>query len=155
MEEIPYQVNKAALVEKIATLVREKKVEGISALRDESDRSGMRIVIEVKRDASPNVVLNLLFKHTPLEDTFGAIMLALVDDEPRVLNLKQMLWHYLEYQKEVVTRRTRFQLRKAEERIHIVEGLRIALLHIDEVIKVIRESENDVIAKNELIQRFT
>lgn len=154
VEEIPYQVNKAALVEKIATLVREKKVEGISALRDESDRSGMRIVIEVKRDASPNVVLNLLFKHTPLEDTFGAIMLALVDDEPRVLNLKQMLWHYLEYQKEVVTRRTRFQLRKAEERIHIVEGLRIALLHIDEVIKVIRESENDVIAKNELIQRF-
>jgi DNA gyrase subunit A len=155
IDEIPYQVNKASLVEKIAALVRDKKIEGISALRDESDRNGLRIVIEIKRDASPNVVLNCLYKQTPLEDTFGAIMLALVDDEPKVLTLKQMLWHYLQYQKEVVTRRTRFQLRKAKERLHIVEGLRIALANIDEVIAIIRQSQNDEMAKTQLIDKFS
>lgn len=155
IDEIPYQVNKASLVEKIAALVRDKKIEGISALRDESDRNGLRIVIEIKRDASPNVVLNCLYKQTPLEDTFGAIMLALVDDEPKVLTLKQMLWHYLQYQKEVVTRRTRFQLRKAKERLHIVEGLRIALANIDEVIAIIRQSQNDETAKTQLIDKFS
>ena len=152
--EIPYQVNKANLIEKIAELVRDKKIEGISDLRDESDREGMRIVIELKRDANPNVVLNNLYKQTQLQTTFGVIMLALVDDEPKILNLKQMLTHYMDYQKEVVTRRTQYDLNKAEERAHIVEGLKIALDHIDEVINIIRSSKEEATAKKRLMESF-
>ncbi|MDI3280000.1 MAG: DNA gyrase subunit A [Bacillota bacterium] len=152
--EIPYLVNKAALIEKIAELVREKKVEGITDLRDESDRHGLRIVIELRRDVSPRVVLNQLYKHTQLQDTFGVIMLALVRGRPQILNLKEMLQHYLEYQQEVVTRRTRFELTKAEERAHILEGLRIALDHLDEVIALIRHSRTDAEAKEGLMSRF-
>lgn len=152
--EIPYQVNKANLIEKIAELVRDKKIEGISDLRDESDREGMRIVIELKRDANPNVVLNNLYKQTQLQTTFGVIMLALVDDEPKILNLKQMLTHYIDYQKEVVTRRTQYDLNKAEERAHIVEGLKIALDHIDEVINIIRSSKEEATAKKRLMESF-
>ena len=125
--EIPYQVNKAKLIENIADLVKDKKITGISDLRDESDRDGMRIVVELKRDANPNVVLNLLYKHTKLQDSFGVIMLALVNNEPRVLNIKEILSNYIDYQKEVITRRTVFELNKAEARAHILEGLRIAL----------------------------
>ncbi|OPJ59932.1 DNA gyrase subunit A [Clostridium chromiireducens] len=152
--EIPYQVNKAKLVENIADLVKDKKITGISDLRDESDRDGMRIVIELKRDANPNVVLNLLYKHTKLQDTFGIIMLALVNNEPIVLNLKQILEHYVEFQKEVITRRTIFELNKAEARAHILEGLKIALDNIDEVISIIRNSSTSEIAKNTLMERF-
>ncbi|MFW2491893.1 DNA gyrase subunit A [Clostridium chromiireducens] len=152
--EIPYQVNKAKLVENIADLVKDKKITGISDLRDESDREGMRIVIELKRDANPNVVLNLLYKHTKLQDTFGIIMLALVNNEPIVLNLKQILEHYVEFQKEVITRRTIFELNKAEARAHILEGLKIALDNIDEVISIIRNSSTSEIAKNTLMERF-
>lgn len=152
--EIPYQVNKARLIEKIADNVRDKKIEGISDLRDESDRDGMRIVIELKRDANPNIVLNNLYKHTQMQNTFGIIMLALVDNEPRVLNLKQMLTYYIDHQKEVIVRRTQFDLKKAEARAHIVEGLKIALDHIDEVIKIIRASENDASAKLSLMDKF-
>ncbi|HEY8531483.1 MAG TPA: DNA gyrase subunit A, partial [Limnochorda sp.] len=136
VHEIPYNVNKAQLIERIAELVREKRVEGISDLRDESDRSGMRIAIELRRDANPQVVLNQLFKHSKLEETFGAIMIALVDGEPRVLTLREMLVYYLKHQEDVVARRTRFELRKAEERAHILEGLRIALAHLDEIIQL-------------------
>ena len=153
--EIPYQVNKAKLIESIADLVKDKKITGISDLRDESDREGMRIVIELKRDANPNVVLNLLYKHTKLQDSFGVIMLALVNNEPRVLNLKEILSNYIDYQKEVITRRTIFELNKAEARAHILEGLRIALDHIDEVISIIRHSETAEIAKNTLMEKFT
>lgn len=152
--EIPYQVNKARLIENIADLVKDKKITGISDLRDESDREGMRIVIELKRDANPNIVLNLLYKHTKLQDTFGVIMLALVNNEPEVLNLKQILEYYIEFQKEVITRRTIFDLDKAEARAHILEGLRIALDNIDEVISIIRNSKTSEIAKNTLIERF-
>ncbi|NRT90550.1 DNA gyrase subunit A [Clostridium beijerinckii] len=152
--EIPYQVNKAKLVENIADLVKDKKITGISDLRDESDREGMRIVIELKRDANPNVVLNLLYKHTKLQDTFGIIMLALVNNEPKVLNLKQILENYIEFQKEVITRRTIFDLNKAETRAHILEGLKIALDNIDEVISIIRNSNTTEIAKNTLMERF-
>ena len=152
--EIPYQVNKAKLIENIADLVKDKKITGISDLRDESDREGMRIVIELKRDANPNIVLNLLYKHTKLQDTFGVIMLALVNNEPKVLNLKQILEHYIEFQKEVITRRTVFDLNKAEARAHILEGLKIALDNIDEVISIIRNSKTGEIAKNTLIERF-
>jgi len=152
--EIPYQVNKAKLIENIADLVKDKKITGISDLRDESDRDGMRIVIELKRDANPNIVLNLLYKHTKLQDTFGVIMLALVNNEPKVLNLKQILEHYIEFQKEVITRRTIFDLNKAEARAHILEGLKIALDNIDEVISIIRNSKTGEIAKNTLIERF-
>ena len=152
--EIPYQVNKAKLIENIADLVKDKKITGISDLRDESDRDGMRIVIELKRDANPNVVLNLLFKHTKMQDTFGVIMLALVDNEPKVLNLKEVLSHYISFQKEVVTRRTVFELNKAEARAHILEGLKIALDNIDEVISIIRNSKTSDIAKVTLIERF-
>ena len=152
--EIPYMVNKAALLERIADLVREKKIDGISDLRDESDRTGMRIVIELKRDAHGQIVLKQLYKHTQMQETFGAIMLALVDNEPRILNLKQMLIHYLDHQKEVVTRRTQFDLRKAEERAHILEGLRIALDHLDEVINLIRSSRTEQIAKEGLMKKF-
>ena len=134
--ELPYMVNKARLIEKIATLVREKKVEGITELRDESDRSGMRICIELRRDANANVILNQLYKHTQLQDTFGVIMLALVDGQPKTMNLHEMLDYYLTHQKDVVTRRTRYELNKAEERAHILEGLLIAQDNIDEVIKI-------------------
>ena len=152
--EIPYQVNKAKLIENIADLVKDKKITGISDLRDESDRDGMRIVIELKRDANANIVLNLLYKHTKLQDTFGVIMLALVDNQPKVLNLKQILENYVEFQKEVITRRTVFDLNKAEARAHILEGLKIALDNIDEVISIIRNSKTSEIAKNMLIERF-
>ena len=152
--EIPYQVNKAKLIENIADLVKDKRIVGISDLRDESDREGMRIVIELKKDANPNVVLNLLYKHTKMQDTFGVIMLALVNNEPKILNLKQVLSHYIEFQKEVVTRRTVFELNKAEARAHILEGLRIALDNIDEVISIIRSSKTTEIARNTLMNRF-
>jgi len=152
--EIPYQVNKAKLIEKIAHLVRDKIVEGISDLRDESDRSGMRIVIELKRDVNPQVVLNLLYKHTQLQDSFGLIMLVLVENEPKYLSLREVLHYYLKHQSEIVTRRTRYDLQKAEDRAHILEGFRIALDHIDEVIKTIRGSHTDVIAKERLISNF-
>lgn len=152
--EIPYQVNKAKLIESIADLVKLKKIEGISDIRDESDREGMRIVIEVKRDANPNILLNQLYKHTKLQDTFGVIMLALVDGEPQILNLKQMLVHYLDFQKEIIRRRTQFDLDKASARAHILEGLRIALDNIDEVIKLIRSSKTTEIARNALIEKF-
>ena len=152
--ELPYMVNKANMLERIAALVRDKKIDGISDLRDESDRSGLRVVIELKRDAYPQVVLKQLYKHTQMQETFGAIMLALVDNEPKVLNLKQILVHYLEHQKDVVTRRTQFDLRKAEERAHILEGLRIALDHLDEVIALIRASRTEPIAKEGLMTKF-
>lgn len=154
INELPYQVNKARLVEKIAELVREKKLEGISDLRDESDRTGMRVVIELRRDANPRVVLNRLYKHTQMEDTFGIIMLALVDGEPRILTLREMLQHYLAHRKEVITRRARFDLRKAEERRHIVEGLRIAISNLDLVIRIIRQSPTVEAARKALMARF-
>ena len=152
--EIPYLVNKARLIEKIAELVRDKRIDGISDLRDESDRQGMRIVIELKKDANANVVLNTLYKHTQLQDSFGVIMLALVNNVPTVLNLKQMLELYLKHQEEVVTRRTKYDLNKAEERAHILQGLLIALDHIDEVISIIRSSKNVSEAKERLIAQF-
>ncbi|MEG0369096.1 MAG: DNA gyrase subunit A, partial [Hungatella sp.] len=153
--ELPYMVNKARLIEKMAELVKDKKIDGITDLRDESDRTGMRICIELRRDVNANVILNQLIKHTQLQDTFGVIMIALVNNEPRVLNILQMLKFYLEHQKEVVTRRTKYELNKAEERAHILEGLLIALEHIDEVIKIIRASANVQAAKTELMERFT
>lgn len=152
--EIPYQVNKARLVEKIADLVHEKRIEGISDLRDETDRNGMRIVIELKKDVNANVVLNQLYKHTAMQDTFGVIMLALVDGEPRVLNLREMLYYYLQFQKQVVTRRTKYDLDKALERMHILEGLIIALDNIDEVVEIIKHSESAPIARLRLMERF-
>ena len=153
--ELPYMVNKARLIEKIAELVRDKKVDGITDLRDESDRQGMRICIELRRDVNPNVVLNLLYKHTQLQDTFGVIMLALVNNEPKVLNLYDMLKYYLIHQEEVVTRRTKYELNKAEERAHILEGLLIALDNIDEVISIIRSSQNTQEANSRLMERFS
>jgi len=152
--ELPYQVNKARLIEKIAELVRDKKIEGIADLRDESDREGMRIVIELKRDANANVVLNNLYKQTQLQITYGIIMLALVDDEPKILSLKKMLTHYIDYQKEIIIRRTQYDLKKAEERAHIVEGLKIAIDNIDEVINIIRSSKEESVAKVRLIETF-
>ena len=152
--ELPYMVNKAKLIEKIAELVRDKKVEGISDLRDESSREGMRVVIELKKDANPNVILNHLYKHTQLQDTFGVIMLALVNNEPMVLNLKQILELYLKHQEEVITRRSKYELNKAEERAHILQGLLIALDHIDEVIQIIRSSKNVAEAKIRLTESF-
>lgn len=152
--EIPYMVNKARLIEKIAELVRDKRIEGISGLRDESDRQGMRIVIEIKRDANANVILNQLYKHTQMQDTFGVIMIALVDNQPKTLNLKEVLHHYIDFQKEIIVRRTKFDLNKAEARAHILEGLRIALDNIDEVINIIRSSKTVQLAKEGLIKRF-
>ena len=152
--EIPYQVNKAKLVERIAELVKDKKVEGISDLRDESNRNGMRIVIELKRDVNANIVLNNLYKHSQMEETFSVIMLALVNGQPKVLNLKQILYHYVQHQKDVVTRRTKFELNKAEARAHILEGLRIALDNIDAVISLIRASKTTQEAKAGLIEKF-
>lgn len=150
--EIPFQVNKARLIEKMAELVKEKRVEGISAIRDESNRNGMRIVIELKRDANPQITLNRLYKHTQLQDSYSMIMIALVDGKPKVLNLYEILTEYLKFQKEVVTRRTQYDLKKAEARAHILEGLRIALDNIDEIIKIIRSAYND--AKEKLMDRF-
>lgn len=152
--EIPYQVNKARLIEKIAELARDKKIDGITDLRDESDRKGMRIVIELRRDVNPQVILNQLYKNTQLQDNFGVIMLALVDGMPKILTLKQALNHYIDHQEDVVTRRTKHDLKRAEERAHIVEGLKIAVDNIDEVIKIIRSSYNDAESKERLNQRF-
>jgi len=154
VDELPYQVNKARLVEKIAELVREKRIDGITDLRDESDRNGMRVVIELRRDVNPNVVLNNLYKHTSLQSTFGINMLAIVNNEPKILTLREVLHHYLKHQVEVIRRRTEFDLKKAEARAHILEGLRIALDHLDEVIALIRSSQNAEIARNGLIERF-
>ena len=152
--ELPYMVNKARLIQNIATLVKEKKIEGITELRDESSREGMRIAIELKRDTNANVILNQLYKHTQLQDSFGVILLALVNGEPKVLNLLEMLEHYLDHQKDVITRRTKFELNKAEERAHILEGLLIALDNIDRVIEIIRGSKNVAEAKENLIKEF-
>ena len=153
--ELPYLVNKARLIEKIADLVKEKKIDGITALTDESSREGMRINIELRRDVNANVILNQLYKHTQLQDTFGVIMLALYNNQPVVMNLLQMLTYYLKHQEEVVTRRTRYDLNKAEERAHILQGLLIALDNIDEVIRIIRGSRSAAIAKESLMERFT
>ena len=152
--ELPYMVNKARLIEKIADLVKEKKIDGITYIGDESNREGMRINIELRRDVNANVILNQLLKHTQLQDTFGVIMLALIDNQPKVLNLHQMLDEYLKHQEEVVRRRTQYDLNKAEERAHILKGLLIALDHIDEVIRIIRGSSNVADAKNQLMERF-
>ncbi|WP_438445196.1 DNA gyrase subunit A [Gorillibacterium sp. sgz5001074] len=154
VNELPYQVNKARLIQNIAELVREKKIDGITDLRDESDRNGMRIVIELRRDVTPTVVLNNLYKHTAMQSNFGIIMLALVEGQPEVLNLKDMLFHYLEHQKVVIRRRTEYDLKKAEARAHILEGLRIALDHLDEVIALIRSSRTTEEAREGLISRF-
>ena len=152
--ELPYLVNKANLIQKIAELVKLKKIDGITDLRDESDREGMRIVIELRRDANANVIMNQLYKHTQMQDTFGVIMLALVNNEPKVMNLLDMLIHYIRHQEEVVTRRTKYDLNKAEEKDHILQGLLIALDNIDEVISIIRSSQNTQIAKERLMDRF-
>ena len=152
--ELPYLVNKARLIEKISELHRDKKVDGITDLRDETSREGMRVCIELRRDVNPNIVLNQLYKHTQLQDTFGVIMLALVNNEPVVMNIMQMLQYYLKHQEEVVTRRTKYELNKAQERAHILEGLLIALDNIDEVISIIRGSESVNVAKQKLIERF-
>ncbi len=153
--ELPYQVNKARLVEKIADMVKDKRIEGITDLRDESDRKGIRIVVELKKDVNSNVVLNKLFKYSQLQETFGVIMIALVNNEPKTLNLYEMLYHYLEHQKNVVTRKTQFELEKALARAHIIEGLLIALDNIDEVIRIIRGSRDRKIAKEALIEKFS
>ena len=152
--ELPYLVNKARLIEKIAELVKDKRVDGITDLRDESDRQGMRIVIELRRDANANIVLNQLLKHTQLQDTFGVIMFALVGNQPKVLNLLEMLTYYLSHQEDVVTRRTKYDLNKAEERAHILKGLLIALDHIDEVIQIVRSASTPQIAKQQLMEKF-
>lgn len=152
--EIPYQLNKSALVENIAKLVQEKVITGISDLRDESDRTGLRIVVELKRDANPNVVLNLLYKHTQLQGTFSILLLALVNNQPKVLSLKEILSHYIAHREEIITRRTKYDLKKAEARLHILEGLRIALDHIDEIIKLIRAAKDDNEARAALMTRF-
>jgi len=154
VNELPYQVNKAQLLETIADLVRDKKIDGISNLRDESDRSGMRIVIELKRDENGQIVLNQLFNHTQLETTFGIIMLALVNNVPRILNLKEMLWQYLEYRKEIVTRRTKFDLERAEERAHILEGLKVAVENLNKVIAIIEKSKDADRARESLMETF-
>lgn len=150
--ELPYQVNKARLIETIADLQRQKVVDGITALRDESDRNGMRIAIELRADVNPQIMLNNLYKHTQMQITFGAILLALVDGHPRILNLKQILYYYLKHQEEVITRRSIFELDKAKAKAHILEGLLIALDHIDEVIRTIRESRTDETAKSALME---
>jgi len=155
IKELPYEVNKARLIENIAELVREKKIEGISELRDETDRTGMRVVIELKRDTNPEILLNKLYNHTQLENNFGAILLALVDGVPRILNLKEILSFYLDHQKDIVTKRTRYDLKKAEERAHIIEGLILALQHLDEVIKTIRQSRDVPSARKALMENFS
>lgn len=153
--ELPYQVNKARLVEKIAQLVRDKQIEGITDLRDESDRKGMRVVVDLRKDANPNVILNQLYKHTQLQESFGVIMLALVDGKPQVLNLKQVLHYYIKHQEDVITRRTRYDLAKSEARAHILEGLTIALDHLDAVITTVRESRTADIAREVLMNSFS
>ncbi len=152
--EIPYQVNKSNLIESMANLVENKKIEGIADIRDESDRDGMRVVVELKKDCVPQIVLNQLYKHTQMQETFGVIMLALVDGQPRVLNIKQMIEHFVEFRAEVVTRRTQFELEKAERRAHILEGLKIAIANLDKVIKLIRSSKSPELAKAGLIENF-
>ena len=152
--ELPYMVNKARLIEKIAELVRDKKIDGITDLSDQSNREGMRICIELRRDVNANVILNQLLKHTQLQDTFGVIMLALVNNEPKVMNILEMLNYYLRHQEEVVTRRTKYELNKAEERAHILEGLLIALDFIDEVIEILRSSKDQPEGRERLMQRF-
>ena len=152
--EVAYQTNKANLVEKIADLVRDKKIEGITDLRDESDKDGIRVVVETKKDAIPEVILNQLYKHTQLQDTFGIILLALVNGIPRVMGLKTMLQHFIDFRHDVVVRRTEFDLREAEARAHILEGLKIALDNIDEVISIIRGSKDPAMAKEGLMNRF-
>ncbi|MFY9321767.1 MAG: DNA gyrase subunit A, partial [Bacillota bacterium] len=154
VSEIPYQVNKSRLIEHIAELVRDKKIDGITDLRDESDREGIRIVIDVRRDANPNVILNQLYRHTQMQTTFGVIMLVIVNGEPKLLDLKSVISHYIEYQKEIVVRRTRFDLNKAEERAHILEGLKIALDNLDAVINLIRSSRTPDIAREGLMKSF-
>ena len=154
IHELPYQVNKAKLIEKIAELVRDKKIDGITNLRDESDRRGMRVVIEIRKDANANVVLNNLYKQTAMQSSFGVNMLSLVNGQPKVMGLKEMLYHYLEHQKVIIRRRTEFDLKKAEDRAHILEGLRIALDHIDEIIAIIRGSRSGEEAKPQLMERF-
>ena len=152
--EIPYQVTKTTIIEKIVQLVRNKKIDGIQDLRDESDRRGIRLVIELKKSADPEIVLNQLYKHTPLQDTFGAYLLVLVDGEPRILNIKELLQEFLKHRENVIRRRTQFRLKKAEERAHILEGFKKALDHIDEIIEIIKASENQKTAKENLIKRF-
>jgi len=154
VNEIPYQVNKSRLIERIADLVKDDKIKGISDIRDESDRDGIRIVIDVKRGEIAEVVLNQLYKHTPMDTSFGIIMLALVRNQPRVLSMKEVINHFLEHRKEVVTRRTQFELAKAEARLHILEGLKIALDHLDEVIALIRKSDSPQVAKEGLMQKL-
>lgn len=154
VREIPYQVNKARMVERIAETIHDKRIEGITDLRDESNRNGIRVVIELKKDVSPEVVLNQLYKHTPMQDTFGVIMLALVNGEPKVLNLREMLWYYLKHQEEVVTRRTQYDLDKAKERLHILEGLMIAIDNIDEIVDIIKKATSPAEAKFRLCERF-
>ena len=154
IDELPYQVNKARLIEKIAELVRDKRIDGISKLRDESDRRGMRVVIEIKRDAVPEIVLNQLFKLTPMQKSFGVNMLSIVDGIPRVFGIKRILQHFIKHRRTVIVRRSRFELKKAEARLHLLEGFRIALDHIDEVISIIRGSESAGEAKSNLIARF-
>ena len=151
---IPYQVNKAKLIAQIANLAKDKKIDGISDVRDESDRDGMRIVVEVKRDANPHVILNQLYKQTPLQMSSGIILLALVDGRPKVLNLQEIIYYYLAFQREVITRRTKYDLKKAEEREHILKGLVIAVNNIDEVIKIIKQSEDKNDALTKLETRF-
>ena len=155
ISEIPYQVNKSNLVEKIAELVRDKKLEGISDLRDESDKDGIRIVVECKRDAIGEVILNNLYKYTQLQDTFGVILLALVDGVPRVMGLKEMLTHFLNFRREIIINRTKFELDQAEARSHILEGLKIALENIDKVISIIRGSKDPESAKSSLIEAYS
>jgi DNA gyrase subunit A len=154
ISEIPFQVNKARLIERIAELVQEKKIEGISDVRDESDRDGMRIVIELKKDGIGSVILNQLYKLTPMQTSFGIILLAIVDNQPQILSLKEILEHFIEFRKEIITRRTQFDLRKAEERAHILEGLKIAIDHLDAIIKLIRSSQSPAEAKERLMQEF-
>ena len=152
--EVPYQVSTNTIIEKIAQLVRNKKIQGIQDLRDETDRRGIRIVIEVKRGYDPNIVLNNLYLHTPLQTTFGAIMIALVDGEPKTLNLKELLQHYIAHRESVITRRTKFRLAKAEKRAHILEGFKKALSHIDEIVEIIKKSADQREAKQSLMMRF-
>jgi DNA gyrase subunit A len=154
INELPYQVNKAQLLETVADLVRDKKIEDISDIRDESDRDGIRVVIEIKRDGNAQVVLNQLYKYTQMETSFGVIMLALVNGRPRVLSMREMLKHYVEHRREVVIRRTKYELKRAEDRAHILEGLRIAIDNLDKVIKIIRESKNVEAARNALMEKF-
>ena len=155
VEELPYQVNKAKLAERIAELVREEKIKGISDIRDESDRDGIRLVIEIKRGEHAEVILNQLYKHTPMDTSFGVIMLALVRNQPKVLTLKETIAQFIDHRKEVITRRTQFELAKAEARLHILEGLKIALDNIDAVIKLIRKSESPQVAKDGLMSKLS